>query len=76
MIQGNEIFIIQRTLYKRLGGIFGIGEKKRTDIAVALDAAVLFGALAHKQEMPGVGGIHSQTLEDQLREKMNRIGAL
>lgn len=69
-LQGNEIFKIQKAIYDRLDGwVVKLSNENRTAIAVALDAAVLFGTLR------GNAGIDKQKLEKMFFEKMERLGA-
>lgn len=75
MIAGDEIFKVQRALYKHLGGVFGMSEKNRNVIVVALDAAAIFGALSAKHGEAGFQGSEDRLLE-LLTEKMKRLGAL
>lgn len=76
MILGQVPFQIQKFLYGKASGIFGLSERDRTEIAVALDAAVMAGALMARRGEGGLEVLSDESMEKMIREKLARIGAL
>jgi|GEM_PF-3837443 len=70
--QGTEIFDIQRTAYDNLRGFFGLPAKTVSTIAIALDAAVIFGMLKARERDDDVR-VSTEVLIALLADKTNRL---
>lgn len=68
--QGDEVFEIQKSLYRKASGFFGLSNGLRDGIAIGLDGAVIFGMLLERCRPDGVS---TETLLAELRSKMQRL---
>lgn len=73
---GQVPFQIQKFLYDKARGVFGLADRDKTEIAIALDAAILTGALMARRGEGGFEAISEQTMENMIREKLQQVGAL
>lgn len=69
-------FQIQKALYDRLGGMFGLSFQKKKDIAVAIDVAILVGAQMERQGYGGFIQLTDDMLDKMIKEKLASIGAI
>lgn len=73
---GNEVFAVQKALYKNLSGFFGFSKKKVSFIAKSIDAAVIFGAIMQRKGMGSFAELSDEQLLEMLQVRMSELGCL
>lgn len=65
-LKGDEMFRLQKHLYKTCGGMLGVTNKQKTIIAIALDAAFMLGVISETKNEEELSGL--------VFNKMKRLG--